>query len=143
MAAFHVNILAADRPFYQGECESLVLPTIEGQYGIMAHHRNMIAAVVPGTMYYRLPGQPKQMAAVSAGMVKVENNEVLVLVDSAERPEDIDAIRAQRAADAAREEVLQKKSRQEGRLAQANLARAINRLKVKSHYNDSYGKSDS
>lgn len=136
MSTFQVRILAADRPFYQGECESLVLPTVAGQYGILPHHRNMIAAVVPGTLYYRLPGQPEQMAAVSEGMVKVEDNEVLILVDSAERPEDIDAIRAERAADAAKEAILQKKGIQEYRLAQAHLARAINRLNVKNHYND-------
>lgn len=71
------------------------------------------------------------MAAVSAGMVKVENNEVLVLVDSAERPEEIDAARAQREADQAREALLQKRSRQEHQIAQAALARALNRLRVK------------
>ena len=53
-------------------------------------------------------------------------------MDSAERPEEIDAIRAQRAADEAREAILQKRSAQEYRMAQANLARALNRLRVKS-----------
>ena len=47
-------------------------------------------------------------------------------------PEEIDAIRAQRAADEAREAILQKRSAQEYRMAQANLARALNRLRVKS-----------
>lgn len=136
MSTFQVNILAADRPFYQGECESLKIPTVEGLYGILSYHRNMIAAIVPGTLYYKLPGQEEQMAAVSEGMIKVEDNEVLVLVDSAERPEDIDEIRAKRAADAAKEAILQKKSIQEYRSAQAHLARAINRLKVKNHYHD-------
>ena len=58
---------------------------------------------------------------------------VLVLVDAAERPEDIDAIRARHKADEAREILLQKKSRQEYRTAQATLARALNRLRVKEH----------
>lgn len=80
---------------------------------------------------YRIAGQEEQIAAVSAGLVKVENNEVLVLVDSAERPEDIDANRAKRAADAAKEAMLQKKSIQEYRAAQADLARAISRLRIK------------
>lgn len=95
----------------------------------MAHHRNMIVAVVPGTLYYTVPDHQKKMAAVSNGMVKVEDNEVLVLVDSAEQPEDIDAIRAKREADEAKEEILQKRGMQEYHLAQARLARAINRLK--------------
>ena len=72
-----------------------------------------------------------QLAAVSPGMVKVEANEVLVLVDSAERPEEIDEARARREADEAREALLQQKSRQEYQLAQGTLARALNRLRVK------------
>ena len=65
-------------------------------------------------------------------MVKVERNDVLVLVDSAERPEEIDAARARREADQAREALLQQKSRQEYQIAQASLARALNRLRVKA-----------
>ena len=69
-----------------------------------------------------------------AALVKVENNEVLVLVDAAERPEDIDVNRAKRAADEAREALLQQKSRQEYKRAQANLARAISRLRVRERW---------
>lgn len=136
MSTFQVYILAADCVFYEGPCESLIVPTLQGQYGILANHSNMIGAVVPGTLIYKLPDEPERQAAVSAGLVKIENNEVLVLVDSAERPEDIDENRARRAADEAKEAILQKRSIQEYRSAQANLARAISRLRVKSNYRD-------
>ena len=112
MDTFQVHILAADRTLYEGPCVSLTIPASDGERGILAHHASMMAAIVPG-------------------MVKVENNEVLVLVDSAERPEEIDEARARREADQAREAILQKKSRQEYQLAQATLARALNRLRVK------------
>ena len=135
MENFTVHILAADEPFYEGPCESLSVPTTTGLYGVLAHHTNVIAAIVPGEMIYRIPGQEDLIAAVSAGLMKVENNEVLVLVDSAERPEEIDANRAQRAADEAHEALLQKKSIQEYRMAQSNLARALSRLQVKSAAN--------
>ena len=136
MSQFQVFILAADNVLYEGTCESLIVPTSQGQYGILANHSNMISAVIPGLLTYRVPDGEEQFAAVSAGIVKVENNEVLVLVDTAERPEDIDANRAKRAADEAKEAILQKRSIQEYHSAQANLARAINRLKVKNYYDD-------
>lgn len=132
MDAFLVHILAADKTFYEGPCESLTISTSDGEQCILAHHSNMIAAVLPGTLYYRVPGGEPQMAAVSPGMMKVEKNEVLVLVDSAERPEEIDTARARREADEAMEAILQKRSRQEYQVAQATLARALNRLRVKS-----------
>ena len=133
MDTFVVHILAADHTFYEGPCVSLVVPTSDGERGILAHHDSMIAAIQPGTLRYQVPGQPVQTAAVSPGMVKVEHNKVLVLVDSAERPEEIDEARARREADEAREALLQKKSRQEHQLAQSTLARALNRLRVKNH----------
>ena len=130
MDTFQVHILAADKTLYEGPCESLTIPTSDGEQGILAHHSGMMAAVRTGTLRYRAPGQPVQLAAVSPGMVKVEGNEVLVLVDSAERPEEIDEARARREADEAREAILQKKSIQEYQLAQATLGRALNRLRV-------------
>ncbi len=131
MDTFQVHILAADKTLYEGPCVSLIIPASDGERGILAHHSSMMAAIVPGMLRYQLPGQEVQLAAVSLGMVKVENNEVLVLVDSAERPEEIDEARARREADQAREALLQKKSRQEYQLAQGSLARALNRLRVK------------
>ena len=61
----------------------------------------------------------------------LENGEVLILVDSCERPEEIDVNRAKKAEAKAKEELLQKKSIQEYQSAKLHLARAINRLKVK------------
>ena len=133
MDTFQVHILAADRTFYEGPCVSLTIPTSDGERGILAHHENMMAAIQPGTLRWQPPEQEAQLAAVSPGMVKVEHNDVLVLVDSAERPEEIDGARARREADEAREALLQKKSRQEHQVAQATLARALNRLRIKSH----------
>ena len=132
MKPFQVHILAADRTFYEGPCVSLTISTSDGELGIWANHSPMIAAVQPGTLRYRVPDQEVQIAAVSPGMVKVENNEVLVLVDSVERPEEIDAARARREADQAREAILQRKSRQEYQIAQGNLARALNRPRVRA-----------
>ena len=128
---FQVSILASDHVFYIGPCESLIVPTFDGFYGIKAHHTNLVSEIVQGKMTYRLPGEENRIAAVSSGIVKVEANEVLVLVNTIERPEEIDENRAKREAEEAREQILQKRSIQEYRSAQAHLARAVNRLKVK------------
>ncbi len=131
MKQFYIRILAADHVFYEGQCESRNVPTTHGLFGIWANNYNIIYAIVPGKLSFRVPGEENQYAAVSEGLLKVENGEVLVLVDSAERPEDIDANRALREAEEAKEELLQKRSVMELRLARGNLSRALNRLKVK------------
>jgi F-type H+-transporting ATPase subunit epsilon len=131
MRPFKVKILASDHPFYEGDCYSLTLPTTNGMYGIFARHSNMIAAIVPGTMHYRLREDEQLDAAISGGMFKIENGEVLVLADTIERPEEIDANRARRNADEAMEAMRQRRSIIEYRAAQATLARAMSRLRVK------------
>ena len=134
MAHFKVKILAADKPFYEGEALSLIVPTVTGQFGILAHHSNTLGATVPGLLKITYPDNREEVLSVSSGIFKIEHNHVLVLVDSLERPEEIDINRAKREADEAKEALLQKMSRQEYYSTQARLARALNRLKIKSNY---------
>jgi len=126
--------MASNRAYYDGEAEYLSIPTTEGVLGIMAHHENMIAAVVPG-MLEAIESNMEQVqvrviCSVSSGLLKVEDNEVMVLADTVETPEEIDVNRALRAEARAKEELLQKKSRIEYYQAEINLAKAVSRLKV-------------
>ena len=130
MKSFHLQVLAAERVFYDGPCQSLTVPTIDGMYGVMAHHENVVIAIVPGIMTLHTDTGEEQIAAVSEGLLKVESDEALLLVDTAEHPDEIDLRRAEETAAAAKEALLQKRSLQEYRDAQAHLARALNRLKV-------------
>ncbi len=130
MNMFHLRILTPDRPFYDGECRSLVVQTDSGKYGIMAHHSNMISAILPGELKYEDPDGKVIIAVVSNGIVKVEDNEVLILAETAELPEEIDENRARIAADEAKEALLQKRSLQEHRLARERMARKLSRLRA-------------
>ena len=84
MKLFTLSVLAVDCPLYVGECAYLNVPMTEGSYGILAHHSNTIAAVVPGILEFTDPDGIKHKAKVSEGMMKIEDNDVLILVDSAE-----------------------------------------------------------
>ena len=135
MNTFKLRVLAAEKPFYEGDCISLVIPTINGQYGILAMHYNMTSAIVPGVLKITTPDNEEIFAAVSEGIIKVEDNAVLLLVDTAERPEEIDQNRARRSEEMAKEAILQKKSIQDYNAAQAKMARAISRLRLKRSQN--------
>lgn len=133
MKSFKLNVLAAEKPFFEGNCVSLVISTTQGQYGILANHNNMIAAIVPGILKITDSKGNETVAAVSEGLIKVEGGQVLILVDTAERPEEIDENRAKHSAEQAKEAILQKKSIQDYYAAQTKMARAISRLKVKKY----------
>lgn len=133
MNEFKLVVFAAEKPFFEGDCISLVFPTVDGQYGIQAKHSNMIAAIVPGELRITTPTGLQAIAAVSEGLIKVENGQVLLLVDTAERPEEIDVNQAKHSIEQAKEAILQKMSIQDYHAAQAKMARALSRLRVKSH----------
>ena len=68
---------------------------------------------------------------MGGGVAQSANNRVTILVDSAERPEDIDEVRAREAMERAQEQLRQKQSIYEYRMSKASLARAVSRLKEK------------
>jgi F-type H+-transporting ATPase subunit epsilon len=130
MNTFELHILAAQRDLFEGQAESLIVPTTEGMYGIQAKHMNMIAGIIPGELTFRPEGEADLHAFVSNGMVIVKDGEVTVLVGAAEYPDEIDVNRAERAAEQAREEMVRHKSKRVYAEAQRQLARATSRLKV-------------
>ena len=54
MNAFHLSIYEPNGVFYDGKCESLVIPTDTGDFGIMANHENIVCAIVAGIMLVAL-----------------------------------------------------------------------------------------
>lgn len=129
MELFHLKIIASDKVFYDGEARSVIVPALDGEYAFMAHHDDLVLAMTPGQLRYQREDGTWKHAVVGSGFAQAANNRTVVLVDTAERPEDIDEVRAQEAMERAKEEMRQKQSIQEYRMSQASLARAISRLK--------------
>ena len=132
MGTFSLRIYEADDTFLEGEAEMVVIPTVDGAYAVKAGHENMVFSLVPGKLQYRMADGETGYASVASGMMRVEDNDVLILTEAAEHPEEIDMERARRKEEAAREAILQKRSIQEYYLAQATLIRSINRMRVKN-----------
>lgn len=126
---FKLQIMASDHLVYDGEAEYVSLPTTEGSIGVLAHHANVIMAVVPGTLEYTAGGERHQ-AVVSDGLLKVENGEVMILVDTAEKPEEIDEARAVRAEEEAREALKRANTNRDHAMVEAELSRALSRIKA-------------
>ena len=131
MDTFGLKIIASDKVFYEGRCKKLVIPAPDGQKGILPNHENMVIAIVVGTAKVQLAGEDEwRDLAVGAGFAEIVNNRVTLLVDTAERPEDIDIRHAQEQQERAEEQMRQKQSIQEYYHTQASLARAMNRLRA-------------
>lgn len=130
---FYLKVIAANRVFFSGRCRSLVIPEYDGQKEILAHHEDMVIATNEGMMKFQLEGSSEwENAVVGMGFVEIVNNRVTLLVETAERPEEIDVARAKEAKERAEEQLRQKQSIQEYYHSRASLARAMTRLKATS-----------
>ena len=117
MDTFGLKIIASDKVFYEGRCRKLIIPAPDGQKGILPNHENMVIAIVVGTAKVQLAGEDEwRDLAVGTGFAEIVNNRVTLLVDTAERPEDIDIRRAQEQQERAEEQMRQKQSIQESRV---------------------------
>ena len=131
MDTFGLKIIASDKVFYEGRCRKLIIPAPDGEKGILPNHENMVIAIAVGTAKVQLAGEDEwKDLAVGTGFAEIVNNRVTLLVDTAERPEDIDVRRAQEQQERAEEQMRQKQSTQEYYHTQASLARAMTRLRV-------------
>lgn len=127
---FQLKIAASDRSFYDGPCQSLVLPTPQGQYGILANHESMVVGVEPGQLRYQVAGEWATVV-IGMGFARIHDNTVVILADTVERPEEIDYNRAMDLKRQAQEAMRDKRSRQEYYQGKLAMARAMARLSVR------------
>ena len=131
---FKLKIMAADKIFYDGDCTSLVVNVSNGEVGILANHTAEVLAVVPGVLRFSVDGENWTEVVNGSGFVEVADNQAKLLVDTAERPEDIDAIRAREALERAEEHMKLQQSQREYLHKFFCLSIAMARLKATSKY---------
>lgn len=127
---FYLEIITPEKQFYVGPASSLVMPALDGEYGVQPGHEPIVTAIEPGLVRFQADGAWNEVV-VSDGFAEVMPDYVILLVSSAERPEEIDRARAERAKERAEERLRQKQSVREYHLYKAALARAMARLRVR------------
>jgi F-type H+-transporting ATPase subunit epsilon len=86
------------------EVDEVVMPGVEGEFGVLPGHTPFFTALKTGMMWYR-QGNEKKTLAVSIGFVEVLPESVSVLAQVAERAEDLDQARAEAGMSRAKEMV--------------------------------------
>ncbi|HET9098586.1 MAG TPA: ATP synthase F1 subunit epsilon [Candidatus Saccharimonadales bacterium] len=106
---FHFQLVSITGKKYDEDVHEVVLPTLDGQIGVLARHMPLVSVVAPGVIMVRKDSKTSDMAreffATSGGVIEVSNNMLRVLVDEADLAEEINAEEAQKALDRAQKMV--------------------------------------
>ena len=89
MNTFGMNVVASDKTFYQGRGVSITLPAKDGGITILAHHADMMVAIVPGEIRIETPEEEKMVAVCGGGFAQGDKKPVTVLGGTLGRPGDI------------------------------------------------------
>ena len=120
--------------FYEGRIERIVIPTLDGQYGIMPGHAPVVIAVTPGIARFECDGE-SQTFAISEGFAEIGQHAVIIVCNAAEWPSEIDTERAKSALERAQARYNSVTSTEEQRLyARHAIKRAKTRLAVSAEW---------
>jgi len=125
-----LEVVTPTRMVAREEVEEVVAPGAEGYFGVMGGHLPFMSTLKTGELAYRKNGTWRYLA-MSWGYAEVRPETVIILTEAAEKAEEIDAARSQRARDRAFERLARWGDESIDVLrAQTSLARALTRLEV-------------
>jgi len=111
-----VRVVAPDKTVWDDAAEEVILPSTTGQLGILSGHAPLLTALDTAVMRVR-PSKNQDWVAIAlmGGFAEVENDEVTILVNGAERGEKIDLEAARTAYNEAQAKLnqIQNATRQE------------------------------
>jgi F-type H+-transporting ATPase subunit epsilon len=127
-----VRVIAPDKTVWDSEAEEVILPSTTGQLGILTNHAPLLTALETGVMRVRAEKNWIPIALMG-GFAEVDDNEVTILVNAAERGDSIDKEEARVAFAEAQDELAkaqQSGDRQDVIIATQSLKRARARFQA-------------
>ncbi|MBP8696716.1 MAG: F0F1 ATP synthase subunit epsilon, partial [Syntrophobacterales bacterium] len=99
-----LEIVTPEKLAYSGTVEEVTCPGSEGEFGVLRGHASLLSAIKFGELSYLKDGK-RVSYAVNTGYAEVTGSKVTVLVETAERADQIDVERARRAKEAAEQKL--------------------------------------
>jgi F-type H+-transporting ATPase subunit epsilon len=125
----NLEVITPERLVLREEVDEVVAPGLTGELGILPDHTPLISQLKTGVLSYRQGNQNRRLH-VSGGFIEIASDSVSVLSDVAEKPEDIDVGRAQRAKERAERRLASRGEDIDFDRAELKLQRALVRIQV-------------
>ena len=92
MATFHFDLVSPEKLAFSGEVDQVDIPGSEGDFGVLAGHAPVVAAIRPGILTV-ISGGSKQKIIVLGGLAEVSEKGLTVLADVATSIDELDKTR--------------------------------------------------
>lgn len=126
---FLLRVVTPDREVVREDADEVQIPGKEGYLGILPGHAPLISELKIGEVSYRKGGKLQRLA-ITWGFLEVLPEQVTLLTETAERPEEIDVDRARAAKERAEMRLKSPDPELDLNRAQVALERALIRLQV-------------
>lgn len=128
---FRLRILTPERVFYEGMADMAIFQGVEGELGVLPGHIPLTTLISSSSFHILTEDKNKTtVVAVHEGFVEILPDQVTLLTEAAEWPEEIDVERAERAKERAQKRLVNSQDGLEIKRAQLAMQRALTRLRV-------------
>ena len=127
----NLSIITPEGVLYEDAVSSVTVPTKNGEITILPNHAPLFSLLSAGEMIIFKPGHQVPLV-VSSGILKIKDNTVEILAETAERAEEIDITRAEAAKVRAEEMIRERGKIDDVQFAvlQAKLEKELSRIKI-------------
>lgn len=130
MKHLQFKIVTPERVVFEDTVNEVILPTVEGEIAVLPDHIPLVTLLKAGVLRIK-KGEEETPLAVSGGVIEVDGKRVIVLADTAERADELEEEKIEKARQAAQKLMEEKRHDTEGFAdASAALERELARLKV-------------
>ncbi|MEK9280413.1 MULTISPECIES: F0F1 ATP synthase subunit epsilon [unclassified Bradyrhizobium] len=89
MATFHFDLVSPEKLAFSGEVDQVDIPGVEGDFGVLAGHAPVVAAIRPGILTVTTGGKHEKII-VLGGLAEISENRLTVLADVATSLAELD-----------------------------------------------------
>lgn len=123
MDSFPFELVSPEKLLISEEVQHVVVPGVEGEFGVLAHHAPFMSVLKPGVVkVYKTEGGEPQKLFVRGGFADVNPKGLTILADEATPLDQLDASRIDVLIADAQEDVVEAKTDDERLKAEIRLS---------------------
>lgn len=125
-----LDIVTPEKKAFSDEIDSVVVPGVEGEMGILKSHAPLVTTLNPGELRYMKDGEEHSLA-IGTGVVEISNDRVSVLTDMALGESEIDEDAVEKALSRAQDSMKEISTPEEVAAVQVSIQKSLAQLHIK------------